>query len=121
MSKRILICDDELDNHLIVATALEKYDFEIIDAWDGKQAIELVKTKKPELIIMDYNMPNMDGLEALKTIHGISPETRAILLTGVNLEPGIKQEFEPFLTEYLVKPFDHHELIDAIKKVFKDL
>jgi CheY-like chemotaxis protein len=119
--KKILVCDDEIDTHLFIEAALEKYNFEIVEAWSGKQAIEIVKSNKPDLIIMDYNMPGMDGFETLTEIQKISPNIPAVMLTGVNIEPGTKQNLKAYIVAYLVKPFEHSELTAVLGKIFEDL
>ena len=120
MALKFLLCDDEIDTHLFVEAALEKYKVKLIDAWNGKQAVEIVKSERPDLIIMDFNMPDMNGFNALVEISKVSPGIPAVMLTGLNLDPGIKQDLDKYITEYLVKPFDRKELISAIKKVFED-
>ena len=117
----ILVCDDEIDTHLFIEAALERYGvFEITDAWNGRQAIEKAEKNQPDLIIMDFKMPDMDGFEALKEIQKTA-NIPAIMLTGMNLDPGIKQDMIPYIVEYLVKPFAIDRLLDIIATYLKKL
>ncbi len=119
MSKKILICDDELYIRLLITKNLEKYDFQILEAQDGREAVESAKETLPDLIIMDYAMPKQDGQEAIKEIKA-DEKTRnipIIFLTGLNLRPDIKDALNKEVAVYLVKPFKKMELIEAIEKV----
>lgn len=117
--KKILICDDEFDTQFFIELALEKYKFHLLRAWNGKQAIEITKTEKPDLVIMDYKLPDLNGLTISKEIREIDKDIPIILLTGVNIEPEDRIRLETIVDVFLTKPFDYVELITAIKRILE--
>ena len=119
MMKKILICDDELDTHLLVKAALERYKLEFFSAKDGDEAVEIVKSNKPDLVIMDYKLPGMDGYETIKEIKKLVQDVPVIFMTGLNIDPEIKQNIDSEVVMYLVKPFDCKELVRAVGEILK--
>lgn len=119
MLNKVLICDDELDTHLFIEIALEESGAKIFRAWDGEQAIEMVKSEKPDIVIMDYKLPKIDGLESSKKIKEIDEKIPIILLTGVNIDPEIREKGKLLTDAFLVKPFEKNELIETINKLIK--
>lgn len=116
---RILVCDDEIDTHIFTELALKELNVHIIKAWNGEQAIELTKSQKPNLVIMDYKLPQMNGYEASRQIKEHNKSIPIILLTGVNIPPEAKEESESVIDIFLVKPFDPSELVEIVKSLKK--
>lgn len=112
---KILVCDDEIDTHIFIEIALKELNVDIIKAWNGEQAIELTKLQSPNLVIMDYHLPQMNGYEASRQIKQINKDIPIILLTGINIAPEKRQELESAVDIFLVKPFDSSELVEIIK------
>ena len=117
MSKKILICDDEMDTHLLVKAALNRHDVEFISVEDGDKAVEVVKQGAPDLVIMDYMLPSMDGLMTIREIKKVVADIPVIFMTGINIDPGEKQEVEEIVDTYMVKPFDYRELVSNVEKI----
>ena len=117
MGKKILICDDEVDTHLLVKAALNKHDVEFISVEDGDKAVEAVKNNQPDLVIMDYMLPSMDGLMTVKDIKKLVADMPVIFMTGINIDPGEKQDIDELVDTYLVKPFDYRELVSTVEKL----
>lgn len=118
MSKKILVVDDEPDILKVVVFRLKSLGYEIFSAVDGKQALELIKAEKPDLVLLDYRLPFMDGLEVTKSVKNDESlkHTVIILLTasgGEYIEDMVKYAG---VDDYLKKPFDSQELLDKIKK-----
>jgi len=80
MKKKILVVDDEKDIREIIKIALEQDGFQVIEADNGKKAIELAKNEKPDLITLDIMMPNIDGFEAAKVIKKNRKQPTSLLL-----------------------------------------
>jgi CheY-like chemotaxis protein len=119
--RKIIICDDEAEIHLFIELALEKCELEITSAYNGTQALEMIKKAKPDAVIIDYRMPGIDGYETSVEIRKLHQDMPIILLTGVNLDPGVKQEMSKYINEILIKPFARDELVYTLRKVFPDL
>jgi CheY-like chemotaxis protein len=98
-----------------VHTILSK-DFTVFEAEDGKQAIDVAGTQKPDLILMDMMMPRMDGLTACYAIKN-DPTTRSIpvlMLTAIGFELNVKLSQQMGADAYMTKPFTSQALLDKI-------
>lgn len=115
---KILITDDEPLNLLLYSEMLKSQGYEIITACDGYDAVEKAKAEQPNLIVMDWNMPRMDGLEALRIIKS-DPQfsnTPVIIITGIMTSPeNLKLALESDAIDFLRKPFDKMELQARVK------
>ena len=118
MPKKILIVDD--DQH--VRTLLRRFLFEAgyttIAAVNGRQGVELAKTSKPDLILMDILMPDMDGNVACHIIKtdSVTSEIPVVMLTAVDTEPGKAIAKEVGADGYVTKPFTREKLLDVISQ-----
>ena len=117
MSKgRILVVDDEIYIVHILDFSLGMEGYEVITALDGEQALEKLKTEKPDLIVLDIMMPKLDGYEVCKAIKS-SPETRhipVILLSAKGRNVDQKLGFDVGADDYITKPFSPRKLVDRI-------
>jgi len=118
--KKILIVDDQPEVRELVEVTLRVEDYNILQAKNGKKAIEIVKAEKPDLIIMDIMMPGeLDGLEATRIIKN-DPETndcKIIMLTAKGQQADREKGFEAGADDYFVKPFSPLELIKTVEEV----
>ena len=113
--KKILIVDDEPNVRRLVHTILSK-DFTVLEAEDGKQAIDVAGTQAPDLILMDMLMPRMDGLTACYTIKN-DPTTKSIpvlMLTAIGFELNVKLSQQMGADAYMTKPFTSQALLEKI-------
>jgi CheY-like chemotaxis protein len=113
--KKILIVDDEPNVRRLVHTILSK-DFTVLEAEDGRQAIDVAGTQRPDLILMDMLMPRMDGLTACYTIKN-DPTTKSIpvlMLTAIGFELNVKLSQQMGADAYMTKPFTSQDLLDKI-------
>jgi two-component system chemotaxis response regulator CheY len=119
MSKRVLIVDDSTVFRKIVSVHLKNAKYDLVEANDGVEAIEKLKTEKVDLIVTDLNMPNMDGLTFVKTIKQ-NPNfkfTPIIMLTTESQEDKKKEGIAAGAKAWLTKPFAPEDLIQAISKI----
>jgi len=118
--KKILIVDDEMEVRRLVEVTLRTGSYKILQAEDGKKAIEIAKEEKPDLILMDVMMGgDRDGIEATKALKN-DPETKnctVIILTAKGQEQDKKAGFDAGADDYFVKPFSPLELIKKIEEV----
>ena len=118
-SKRIIIADDQSSSREALKDALIEKDFEIVgEAATGKDAIELNKKLKPDLIFMDVKMPELNGIDAAKQINLHNP-VPIILLTVKDDSITIERARAAGVMAYLVKPFNEKELAPNIEIVIK--
>ncbi|MDF1615194.1 response regulator [Desulfurivibrio dismutans] len=112
--KKILLVDDEESIHLLYREELEEEGFEVHSALTGEEALERLGIVKPDLIILDINMPGMNGIEALRRIKEINSAIPVILCSAYQ---EFKQDLASWASEeYIVKSADLSELKAAVKK-----
>ena len=116
--KKILIVDDEPNVRRLSRAILSK-KFEVFEAEDGKEAIDIANAQKPDVILMDIMMPKMDGLTACHVIKN-DPATKlipVIMVTAIGFELNIRLSQQMGATAYVTKPFAPQELLDKIGEV----
>ncbi len=119
---RILIVDD----HALIRDGLKNILFlfpeieEIKEAINGKEAVEKALDLKPDLILLDIQMPEMNGMEALKELKKKLPETKVVMLTVYDEEPLVSQALKLGADGYLVKNSSREEIYRAIKEVMEE-
>jgi two-component system, NtrC family, response regulator AtoC len=112
----ILIVDDEKNARQGLKQFLLGLNYDVIDAGTGKEAIELVKKERPEIVLTDLKMPEMDGLELLHAIKRVRAETSVILFTAYGTVESAVQAMKAGAYYYLTKPINFDELDLTIKK-----
>jgi putative two-component system response regulator len=113
MRRGILVVDDDEDQRRVLAQLLKRYGFEVITAADGEEALELVKSDEPDLVLLDVNMPGLDGFEVCRRIKA-NPETRltpVILVTALTATEDRVRGIEAGADDFLSKPVDRNELL----------
>lgn len=116
MSEKVLLVDDELDFLEAMSERMTARGMEVSTASSAKEAIEIIDKISFDAIILDFQMPEMDGMEALQTIKAKRPESQIILLTGyATLEKGV-EAMKIGATDFIEKPADLEALSDKIKK-----
>ncbi len=119
MAKKILLVDDEPDILKVVTFRLRKTGYEIITAEDGQKALDLIKAQRPDLVLLDLNLPIIDGSEVCKQVKA-DDELKSIpiiLLTATSSMNKIADKAKEIKADdYLIKPFDPEELLKRVKK-----
>jgi len=119
--KKILIVDDQLEVRELVEVTLRSENYQIFQAENGAGAIEIARTEKPDLIIMDIMMPGgMDGLEATRVIKN-TPETKGcivIMLTAKGQQADRDAGLKAGANDYFSKPFSPLDLIKKVEEYF---
>src|SRR5687768_5608001 len=114
----ILIADDQPDNLTLLTRYLEGEGYNYIKARDGLEALEKVRGERPDLVLLDVNMPNKDGFTVLEEIRA-DPAIQhipVIILTAARLDPAdIQSGLNLGADDYVTKPFDRHELMARIR------
>ena len=114
MSK-ILIVEDEENIRLLYKEELEDLGYEVIQASDGREAMKKYDLHQPDLMILDIQLPGMDGIETMNIIRGKSKDVPIILCTAYG---EYKQDMKTWASEaYLIKSADLKELLSTVKKI----
>ncbi|MDD4698844.1 MAG: response regulator [Oscillospiraceae bacterium] len=118
MSKKILVVDDASFMRMMIKDILEKNSFEIAgEAADGLAAIEKYKETKPDIVILDITMPNMDGLQALIELRKVDPNAKVIMCSAMGQESMVIDAIKSGAADFIVKPFQADRIIKAIQRV----
>lgn len=120
LNKTILIVDDEIKTSDVVRVYLEKNGYEVIIALDGKDALELIYSKNPDLILLDLNLPFVDGIEVCEIVRRNS-RVPIIMLTARDGEDDKITGLELGADDYITKPFSPRELVSRVKALFRRL
>lgn len=118
MPARILVVDDEPKLLELVRWILERNGFEVIEAQNGREAIERVQDELPSLVLLDVMMPDMNGFETLREIRKFS-NVPVIMLTVQASEADKVHGLELGADDYVTKPFSHRELVSRIRAVLR--
>ena len=100
---RILVAEDNPSNYKLVEVLLRR-NFDLQHAWDGVEAVEMYRSHKADLVLMDISMPNMDGYEALRLIREFDPKSRVVALTAFAFDADRQRMGEAGFDDCLPKP-----------------
>ena len=119
MTKLILTVDDSKTIRDMVSFTLKEAGFDVMEAEDGQKALDAVSSKKPDIIITDLNMPNMDGLTLIQKLREMEAfkTTPILMLTTEQGDDKKGKGRSVGATGWIVKPFDPEKLIQVINKV----
>ncbi len=121
MRKRILIADDTTFMREMLKSALDKEKYEIVgEATTGQQAVDQYKDKKPDLLILDINMPVMNGIDALSEVMEFDSNANVIMCSDQKQEPMIVLALKKGAKDFVIKPFMASDVVRALNKIFKD-
>jgi two-component system chemotaxis response regulator CheY len=116
--ERILIADDAAFMRMMLKNILTPNGYEIAgEAENGKQTVEKYKELKPDLVLMDIIMPEMDGIEATKGIMRVDSHARVIMCTAVGQQPMVLEAIKAGARGYVIKPFQAAKVLEEVKKV----
>ncbi len=114
----ILVVDDSSFMRNLIKDTLAKEGYRIVgEAKDGKEAVELYKKLKPDLVTMDITMQGMNGIEAVKEIKKFDPDAKVIMISALGQEKFVKEAILAGADDFLVKPFNVERLKNSIEKL----
>jgi len=116
---RVLIVDDDRIILSLVRTTLQNYGMRCETADNGADALQLIRQEKPDVVVLDVNMPGLDGYEVLSRIRGENLPTLVVLVTARQQEHDVLRGFQLGADDYLVKPFNPPELVARIKRLLR--
>jgi two-component system, chemotaxis family, chemotaxis protein CheY len=113
---KILVVDDAVFMRMRCAKLLTDNGFEVDLASDGSEAIEKYKEHKPDGVLLDITMPNMDGLTTLQELIRMDPEAKITMMTAMGQQSMVIEALKNGASDFVVKPFDADRLLAALKK-----
>ncbi len=112
----ILICDDEEGIRESFKLILET-DYQLKFAKNGLEALELLKSSSPDVMLLDIKMPKMNGIETLKQIKKLKPKLPIIVVTGYQSVETAQEALKNGAADYIPKPFESGQILKAVKQV----
>lgn len=119
MDYSILIVDDEATQRKVLSGFLKKQGYKIFEASSGKQAIEIASNNLIDLILTDFKMPDITGLEVLKSVRSINPEVAVVIMTAFGTIESAVEAMREGAYDYLTKPINLDELEILINRIFE--
>ncbi len=118
MDKKIMIVDDAAFMRMMIKNSLTGNGYtNIIEAADGQIAFETFKTEKPDLVIMDITMPNMDGIQSLQAIKAHDPNAMVVMCSAMGQEAMVVDAIRFGALDFIVKPFKPDRILQTVKKI----
>ena len=118
MAKNILICDDAAFMRMMIKDILTKNGYNVAgEAENGAKAVEKYNEIKPDLVLMDITMPEMDGIQALKKIKENDSSALVIMCSAMGQQAMVIESIQAGAKDFIVKPFQADRVIEAVKKV----
>ncbi|MBF0472801.1 MAG: response regulator [Nitrospirae bacterium] len=118
---RVLLVDDEKDFTRLLTKRMQVRSLDTTTASDGMGALDLVETERPDVVVLDLNMPGIDGLEILRIIKTVHPQIEVIILTGQSSEKKIQTAFELGAFAFLKKPIDINILVKTVEDAYRKI
>jgi signal transduction histidine kinase len=119
MTDRILVVDDEKIILELTSMVLRSNGYEVLTAESGAKGLEIVERETPAVVLLDYMMPGMDGMTALRRIRERFPSTYVIMFTGKGSEEIAVELMKAGASDYILKPFSNQDLIERIDNVLR--
>jgi DNA-binding response OmpR family regulator len=120
---RVLVADDEPTTRLLVKALLEREQFEVLEAANGREAVEIAASERPDLLLIDLNMPELDGYQAITQLRrGLAPVTMPIIVLTAETGPGVERRvIDLGADDYIPKPFDPGVLLARVQSALRRL
>jgi len=119
--KKILVVEDEVDVLDVVKTRLEAHGYDVLEAFDGKAGLDVARTKKPDLIILDLMLPKMDGYEVCRMLKKDEAykDIPIVMLTAKTQDKDVRMAATSGADAYITKPFEAYILLDTVDKLLQ--
>ena len=113
----ILIVDDSAFMRMRCVATVKELGHETIEAGDGQEAIDVYKEQKPQAVLLDITMPNIDGLTALREILALDPDAKVAMVTAMGQQGMVMEAIKAGAKDFVVKPFDPDRIKAALDKL----
>jgi two-component system, chemotaxis family, chemotaxis protein CheY len=116
---KILVVDDAAFMRMRCSKLLADNGFEVAEAVDGSEALEKYKEHKPDAVLLDITMPNLDGIATLKELLKMDPGARVAMVTAMGQQSMVMEALKIGARDFVVKPFDADRVLAAVKKMIQ--
>jgi len=113
----ILIVDDAMFMRALCGRLLEENGYTVVQAQNGAEAVAKYREIRPDGVLLDITMPEMDGIEALKEIKAIDPAARVAMVTAVGQQSMVMSALKAGAMEFVMKPFEAEKVLAAVQKM----
>lgn len=113
----IMVVDDAMFMRKKCAQVLTQNGYTVVEAANGREAVSAYKSSKPDAVLMDITMPDMDGLQALKELLTFDPECKVSMCSAMGQQSMVIEALKMGAMDFVVKPFDVARVIGAVKKM----
>lgn len=113
---KILVVDDAAFMRLRVAKLLTENGYEVLEAGDGQEGLDLYKNNKPDLVLMDITMPVMDGITAVQEIKKHDPSAVIVMCSALGQQTMVMNSVKAGAKDFIVKPYQPEKILDTIKR-----
>lgn len=118
MAKKVLIVDDAAFMRMMIKDILSKNGYEIAgEAENGLKAVDKYKELAPDLVLMDITMPEMNGIDAVKTIKAFDPGAKIVMCSAMGQQAMVIESIQAGARDFIVKPFQADRVLEAVRKV----
>ena len=118
MARNVLVCDDAAFMRMMIKDILTKNGYNIAgEAENGVKAIEKYNELKPDLVLMDITMPEMDGISAVKEIKKVDPNAKIVMCSAMGQQAMVIEAIQCGARDFIVKPFQPDRVLEAVRKV----
>lgn len=114
---KIMVVDDAAFMRMKCAKMLTASGYEVMEAGTGIEAVEKYKTCRPDAVLLDITMPDMDGLNALKRLRQLDPAARVAMVTATGQQSIVLEALKAGAMDFVVKPFEPNRVLAAVKKM----
>ncbi|MCL0087243.1 response regulator [Dehalococcoidia bacterium] len=114
---KVLVVDDAQFMRMRATKLLTQNGYEVIEAANGVEAVQKYKEERPDAVMLDITMPDMDGLEALKQLRKIDPGARIAMVTAMGQQSIVLEAIKAGARDFVVKPFDPNRVLTAVQKM----
>jgi two-component system NtrC family response regulator len=119
MNRTILVVDDDESLRRVSQLQLQDAGYEVLTAAGGEEALQLVESAGPALVITDMKMPGMSGLDLLRAVHKIAPHTSVLMVTAFGTVQSAVEAMKAGANDYIMKPVDYEELLLIVNRAIK--
>ncbi len=113
----ILVVDDAAFMRMRMSKILTEAGYQVVQAENGLEAVEKYQSEKPDAVLMDITMPEMDGLTALKEIRALDPAARVAMVTALGQQQIVLEAVKSGAKDFLVKPCEGDRVLAAVSKL----
>jgi len=113
---KVLVADDALFTRKVLREILEADGCEVVEASNGKDAVEKFRLERPDLVLLDVSMPDMDGLTALRAIKEVDGNAKVVMVSAMGQTSTVKEALKLGACDFIVKPFRTHQIRELIAR-----